>query len=659
MSAEMKDENNGQTLEREPKARGSSRAKVLKASAQDTMQADDGQGTRLPVGLRTAWVNPASLDEHALSRKYFEFGDADAQAELVESVRARTYKRLLVTGERCASPPGVVLDGRRLRRAALKAGVLVEVEYIDDLDADAELELMIHSNIASGLARRLDERRKAELERLLIESFGRRQGRRTDLTPADSSGGSGETRALVAEAMNESRNAVADRQTVFFSPVSPELLKTAVNDGRIKRSPAAKLIREAQSVPEVALALDEMRKDGTPLDRVKALPVIAATTSKVFGEVEALVGKKKKDGKAPVPKAKPRNQADAVLVDGVAEVSYLGRRTRIELTGVNIRLENVGPADDDANIYLPFAATTRTSWVIDVAAAVDYLPADIRAGTSVGEVEILEPVQCPTCGGAIFYRVGGCVRCQAIATVNRDAIEREVRAEVEVSTNALYQSLVDAAAMPPCLALFFALESHATGSNEDAEIVQRAAECVADELRAYRENQSILARARSVREYTTELEARARTQAACQSRRLALGEKDPRVLMDRYDRKANLSRPRARVTVKTRETSVDVVLWARESDSDIEFGRGDGPCIRIGSGSSVLRLGKVDAWNCRAALRNEVLRAILDARPTSMAPGFYGPGTPEWRSWSKLLENGGMIAPILDASVESSSSPQA
>lgn len=146
----------------------------------------------IPVGRRTAWVDPKTLDVHPLARKHFDLGDDNENAELLESVKGRLYKRLLVTGERCSSPPGVTLDGRRRRAAAMQAGMQVEVEYLDDLDAAAEFQIIVHSNIAATLARRLTERRKAELEAALFASYGDRQGERSDLTSAANGGGSAE-----------------------------------------------------------------------------------------------------------------------------------------------------------------------------------------------------------------------------------------------------------------------------------------------------------------------------------------------------------------------------------------------------------------------------------------------------------------------------------
>ena len=137
---------------------------------------------KIPTG-RLDERDPRTLEEHPLLRQLFGLGSDEENKELLESVNGRQYRPALVTGANCASAPGTVLDGRRLRRVKHKLGELLVVEVLDGLTAEMEVKIIIHSNVASGLARRYDEQAKAALENYYVQRYGKKQGQRTDLDP--------------------------------------------------------------------------------------------------------------------------------------------------------------------------------------------------------------------------------------------------------------------------------------------------------------------------------------------------------------------------------------------------------------------------------------------------------------------------------------------
>lgn len=546
----------------------------------------------IPVGTRTAWVDPVALDEHPLARRYFDLGTEDEALDLVESVRGRTYKRLLVTGERCSGPSGTVLDGRRLRRAAMQAGVQVEIEYLDDLDADQELEVILHANIAAGLARRMTERRKAELEHVLFEIHGRRQGQRTDLTSAEIRGSGGETRQLVAKEMGESRNAVDDRHVIFFSPVSAELIKQHVDAGTIKRSAAAKLIRDAQQEPEIAAVLKEARATGVPFEQLSSHPVVVQAKTKVCTATEKLVGKKKR--KKPKPKPVMAEEAWGVLVAGEVALNILAKKLLVEIDGNKVHAVVVGAADSDPTVYVPLAPTTRLSWVVDVQAAVDLLPGELRAQVAVGDVEVLDPVRCPTCGGTRFYRAGGCVKCRPLYDYAGKV------SEIEDAEWRFRQ------------ALYNQLDRSAQAWRRARGYAGRALE------EAKAEDEGILMVARKAWEQQYDEAIRAR-QPEVDAALDAATAADPRLRSPYRWKSVNLRYPRTRVVLRTPCGELAVTLWESACDSAASQTERS-PAVVVGNDGYAVVLNRTGSfasdsaarpWNhCRSALRAEVHQAL-------------------------------------------------
>lgn len=559
----------------------------------------------LPVGKRTAWVDPATLDEHPLARRYFDLGEDAENAELLESVRGRMYSRLLVTGDRCASGPGVTLDGRRRRQAALRAGVQVEVEYLDDLDDGAELQLLVHSNIAASLSRRLTERRKAELEQALRHAYGSRQGERTDLSapvanaaPADTtsaaSGGSegGETRDLIAEHMRESRHAVDDREAIYFRAVSPESLKRAVDNGDIKRSPAAALVHGVEREPEVAAVLEDARRNKTPDDILAGHPVIVAAKRRVIAALNERLHKE--PPKPPKPKPIVEREASAPVIEGFASIpNFLGHKVVVQIDAGKVVMVDRGAADPEPTAYDPRAPTTRQTWAPDVRATVDDLPTELREQVAVGEVEALDPPHCPTCGGSRFYRAGGCVRCSPMTTIwqIRQRIEDAERPAIE----ALYTQLArTATALRRARGSAGHPDKRRLADLEEKEILDEARTAMYAQI-----DQAVSAR-------QSEIDAEFR----------AAAEVDRRLLVTHGDSVHDLRYPRQRIIISTPFGELHVVLWERVEDTCGPGCEGAGRAgIRVGDRGTpiVLDARGEGAWNhWRAAMRGAVHRAIMD-----------------------------------------------
>lgn len=393
---------------------------AAEGNAYNTSDTTAPEPPAFPMG-RPETRDPKVLDEHPLLRRLFPngLGDEDQQAEMASSVEKLQRSPILITGTGChGTPPNVVLDGRRVRRAAIKAELAsVQVVVFDDLTEDQQAEVIVHANLAAGMARRLDERQKAELEHFLLERIGKRQGQRTSLAGEGSPPGKGaEWTDLVAADLKEmdpssdaTPNAIRERHLIFYSPVSPKLLKNKVNDGTITRKEAVARVREALKEPDVAAALKVAREKELPPDQVAQLPAIVAANSAIFNKVE--FGNKVK--RQPMPKATKEKKAEAIILDGTCEIdNFLGRRVQVEIKGDRLVLLDKGESDSDASQYRPDKPVTKSCWAIDVAAAVDCLPGELRSQVTVSEVERLDPVKCPSCGGTVWRWEGGCAKCE-------------------------------------------------------------------------------------------------------------------------------------------------------------------------------------------------------------------------------------------------------
>jgi hypothetical protein len=537
---------------------------------------------KIPVG-RADERDPRTLDEHPLLRQVFGLGTDDENQELLESLDCRQYRPVLITGTNCHSEPDTVLDGRRLRRASLKLGRRVKVEVLDGLSAEMEATIIVHSNIASGLARRYDEEAKAALEHHYVEKYGKKQGERTDLTSVQMQGSDRrETPQIVADLIRQefgddadvTPTAIQERQVVFYDPLSSAALKRAVKGGKIARRTATDLVRKQKRDPEVAAFLQEARTKGIPAEQIAMHSIVVKAKASLNAEVEKLLNKKAAKKRQPRPA--PLDEVEGTLTAGLCEVSYLGARTEVRVLDRHFRLKKLGPADDSA-FYDPRAPTTRTSWVVDVAAAVDELPGDQRAMVTIGAVEFLEPVRCPTCDGTIFYQVGGCTRCAPLRNLDQE-VERECEAAIKERHEVALAELAT------------------TMSDED---IIRTARRAAD------------------RETFHELSEIA------EERRRVIAEDDPRYSTGTYRRAMDLRRPRQRITLSSARGNLDVVLWENLAHRLVGFAMPHCAGVQVGEGRYVrLDARGEGSWNyCRAALRQTVRQAITHwLRPSLSRP---------------------------------------
>ena len=527
------------------------------------------------------YVDPRSLTPHPLSTSLFGLGSEEEQEELAASLEAEGVRRpLTVTDETCAAGANHVLGGCRRRAAAVRAGLpLVPVRRLYGLSAAEEEAAIIGENLADQLGRRLLESRRASLEHTFLEKRRLGQGHRSDLdTSADASGGrGGDTRDRVAQELGVPRNALADRATIFFSPVTPDRIKQAVDAGTLVRSEAARLVRAALRESDVAAALKEGRDAGLPFDRIALLPPVAAAKAQILGQLTGRLreGPKKAMGLV-------INEAQGVLVDGACEVNYLRRRTRIELKEGKVRIVNVGRGDEDPATFICDAPTTRSSWVVDVRAAVAKLPAELREGVSVGDVEILDPVRCPTCGGTRFYRVGGCVTCNRIvvppgAFTILEQLEPELdalEAEIRPSREELFRQLAGSASQPP--------------TRDEQAILQSARQ----------EIESQILRARSQRWQDKRRELWAAAEARDARAKPGLGWSE------------DLRYPRTRIRIATPRATLDIVLWEHGPDCGRSPSSASGPAILIGDDVVTTLLNTRHWWYHRLSFYSAVRRGL-------------------------------------------------
>ena len=448
---------------------------------------------------------------------------------------------------------------------------------MDDLTAEAEEAIIIGENLADQLGRRLLESRRAALEHVLLERRRKGQGHRSDLaTSADTSGGSRvDARDIVAKELGVARNAVADRQTIFYSPISPEAVKRAADSGEISRSEAARVIRAAQR--GVAEVLEEARSTGTPFEQITMLPEVVAAKSKVATRLQRPSAKKP----TRIARRPASNEAEGVLVDDVCELDYLGMRMRVEVANGKVRVLNVGPAHADSGADAG-GPITRSSWVVDVAAATGFLPDDIRERVRVGDVEVLDPVHCPDCGGTRFYLAGGCVTCRPM-TYRPCSLDFRAQAEQQMS-----------AAMRPSRELLLAQLRASVASfptEEEAQFLTFARNVVEVQIwQAARDHAEALA---------SEALAAAR----------ALDERHARPAAGRIE---DLRYPRTRIRITTPNSFLDVVLWERAGDCG-RFTSLTGPEVLIGTlGESFdwMRLGQSGFDMGRYAFRDAVVQLL-------------------------------------------------
>lgn len=294
---------------------------------------------------RVEWVNPGSLADHRLRREVHGPPDPDADERLVEFLRSNpSHRPIVVTGRGCASGQNVILDGHRLRDALVAACVTyVPVLRRTGLTPDAEETIIVQAALASQHTRRLRLSQIAALEERLLAIHSRGRGFRSDLTTSVGNNTShGSTLSLVAAASGEPVNAVANRRKIFSSPVSPQILKNAVDARRMAPTEAAALVRKIEAELEVGAALTEV--EGKPRAEAEQHPVLVAALDRADAKAREKLGrgKKPKRTKSPPESTKIGGVREGAVLRG--EGTFRGRRITIEVEGDEIRVADAGKA---------------------------------------------------------------------------------------------------------------------------------------------------------------------------------------------------------------------------------------------------------------------------------------------------------------------------
>ena len=127
--------------------------------------------------------------------------------------------------------------------------------------------------------------------------------------------------------MKETRNAVDDRQTIYYSPVASPTAAHAVDTGKLRRSPVARIIPGGPASAGGGGGRQGGEEEQRAPRRAQHRPRICEARKKVLAEVEKLLAKKKR--KKPAPKPVVTREAHGVLVDGTGTASILGRKLRL------------------------------------------------------------------------------------------------------------------------------------------------------------------------------------------------------------------------------------------------------------------------------------------------------------------------------------------
>jgi hypothetical protein len=183
----------------------------------------------------------------------------------------------------------------------------------------------VKAALAGAFARKLRESTLAALEDRLYRLKVRPRGFRSDRTSVDRNGVPRiDTLGLIALEVQQPRNAVADRRKVFFSRLSPDLLKEAVDGKRISRSAAAALVRAA----EHGLSRGAPPHDATP-DVAHARRMLEVTTR------ARLLDRSKHTTRKRQPKATSRVVVLAADGHGCmrGEITLFGRTWSISVEG--------------------------------------------------------------------------------------------------------------------------------------------------------------------------------------------------------------------------------------------------------------------------------------------------------------------------------------
>jgi hypothetical protein len=305
-------------------------------------------------GDRLELVRVDALVDHPLWSKIHAGEPPEREEALTDTLRAGGLGPhiVIVTGEGCSSPPNTILDGHRHRHALETIAPTKErcvlVARRIDLDADAEEIVIVTAALHGHHARRLSERRLAELEARLRTLYERRRGTRSDLQTSVGSNGtptSGDTRDTVARAAGQSPNSVADRQKIFGSPISPLFVQQAVEQGTMARSAGAALVREVERDPDVQAVLREANDERWTDEQVEQHPVIYVARERVEERARAQLGRARQRTPNPEP-AEPTVIPATFDAEGVrrGEGAHRRRLTLVAVINGDFHLTDRGPA---------------------------------------------------------------------------------------------------------------------------------------------------------------------------------------------------------------------------------------------------------------------------------------------------------------------------
>lgn len=300
-------------------------------------------------------VEVHTLVDHPAWRELLGSEPPELEEDLTDQLRdpTMTPQIVIVTGERCASPPNTMLDGHRYIHALQTIAPTKDRQALvarrTDLSADAEQLIMIGHALRSQHARRLKLSQIAALEGRLFEIHSRGRGFRSDTTCVDVNASSGGRRldalSAVARDSGEPRNAVANRRKVFMSVLGHRALHDAVDTAGISLSVGADIVRGIEKDPSVAEVLRRAHDEQWDDETIMQDATIQAARSKVEEKVRAAMNKP--------PKKKPSNEPEklekveqAGTMDGgslVMTCAFRGRRTRVTVLEKHVvRLEDLG-----------------------------------------------------------------------------------------------------------------------------------------------------------------------------------------------------------------------------------------------------------------------------------------------------------------------------
>jgi hypothetical protein len=289
----------------------------------------------LPRLFRT---DPARLKKHENWDSFFTGDHREALRTDIEE--NGVLRPVLITGERCASEEGTVLDGWVRVLIARELGIkTIPVISHSSLSADQELHEMVQHNLSDQLGRRLSPSRRFRIVEKLVELLPERSGR-PPKNPVGTNGvPRGDTRDIIARRSGLSVNEVANLQKVFGSPVATARLKAAVDREDVSLSKAAGILRTAEK--RLKAAPKELEAVCREVDRAVDGPRTGEPASTKVKPASAGTTKQSR---------RPEQTTIDMIEDGVdaarGEGEMLGRRIACLLDRARgkLTLEDLGPA---------------------------------------------------------------------------------------------------------------------------------------------------------------------------------------------------------------------------------------------------------------------------------------------------------------------------